>query len=98
MTENEKEGIRIFKSMSIQEIDEWMKKAESNDHVTESQLEFEVIDAYSVEEYAEANNLVPLDNLVAKSRIDVAELLKRGYVEASQFHHDLENGLIPPHH
>ncbi len=98
MTEEEKEGIRLFKSMSINELDECMKTKSMNRSKKESELKFEVIDDCSLEEYVEANNLVPLDNLVAKSRIDVAELLKRGYVEASQFHHDLENGLIPPRH
>lgn len=29
------------------------------------------------------------------SKIDVNELLKRGYVEAQKFHRDLENGYIP---
>lgn len=67
MTEEEKDGImlfrKIFQTMTLKEIDEWMRNDRINTAVTEYELEFDIIDDCNVDEYIKSNHLVTLDDL-----------------------------------
>lgn len=74
MTSEEKDGVRlfcnIFKGMNLKEMDEWMNNHSINESNTKSDLEFEIIDDYTVEEYIKTENLVMLDDIATDSYIE----------------------------
>ena len=72
MTEEEKEGIKLFdetfRDMSLQEFYEWMRNY--NNKKCGEELEFEELDC-SIEEYIGSENLIlleDLDNIIATKR------------------------------